>query len=311
MGSAFGAAAGADALMQVLARKFQEGEALRAQKNQDREYAMRDRDFELRGQIQARVDEDARALRTQREAQTNRINAQMDKAEARTSELDRLVSDPSSLAKMAPLQRIVALGNLGIANVGVHDVESPEEHEGHRRGDRDASFEDFKRKYDYENQNPRPLRIRGARVAGADDPTMPRGSQAYAVEIARKHGGDYQAALAEASEYINGNGRRDHPNLSPQKFLAAVKAAIGRPTGAARPGGGGTAAPQVFGGGGGSAAAPQSRSVTVPSAAGGRGGPAPAAAASDDDAIRFLQSNNAPVTPANIAAVKRRMGGQQ
>lgn len=95
--------------------------------------------------------------------------------------------------------------------------------------------------------NAPPVRIRGARVVGADDPTLPRGSQAYALEIAAKHGGDWDAALAEATAYINDpQTRRDHPTLSPQKFLGAVKAGVGRPTGARRPGAGGSNAAPVF-----------------------------------------------------------------
>lgn len=83
-----------------------------------------------------------------------------------------------------------------------------------------------------------------ARLAGADNPQIPRGAQQFAIDIANKHGGDYNAALAEANQYLS--TQQDHPSLSPQKFIAAVQSAMRRPSGTAH--GGGQQMPRVFGG---------------------------------------------------------------
>jgi hypothetical protein len=83
----------------------------------------------------------------------------------------------------------------------------------------------------------------GRLAAGADNPQIPRGAQQYALDIASKHGGDYNAALTEANQYLS--TQQDHPSLSPQKFIAAVQSAMRRPAGAR---GGGQPLPRVFGG---------------------------------------------------------------
>lgn len=75
-------------------------------------------------------------------------------------------------------------------------------------------------------------RPRGGAMGG-DNPALPLGAQRYALDIAAKHGTDYNGALAEAQQYLaDPQTQQDHPRLSPQKFLAAVQSAMRRPGGA-------------------------------------------------------------------------------
>jgi hypothetical protein len=71
------------------------------------------------------------------------------------------------------------------------------------------------------------------RIVGADDPLLPRGAQRYISAIATKHGGDFNAARAELSAYLNDpQTRADHPALSPVAAMEALKQAASAPAGA-------------------------------------------------------------------------------
>lgn len=235
----FGAAGGgADALERVLARARMEQLDAERRETDERDFQFRVSDQEMRRQQQARADADALALRTEREAQTRRINAGLDKSEKRATDLEALTADPTAFDKLTPLQRILALSGLGVANVGIHDVENPGEHSAHQQGERDGKFSEWQRQYDYQNQHPRPSRATAdpvARVVGRlrmDDPSFPRGVQSYVAQLRSKYP-DFNGAQSEFSRALE-SLQQAHPSLSPMKALNALRQQYG---GGGNPGG--------------------------------------------------------------------------
>ena len=223
-------AAGAnDALQDMLARKF--AEQLDRQRRADqlaREVEDRRR-FDARHQLDV---ENSGALREQRETAAADREAVTKARTARDQFISGLTTEPSAFYKMPKALRIIAAGQHGIS-LGEHAVESPDEHTAHLTAERQSEFDEWKRRQDYDEQQlrTRPVRIRGAQPRPTDDPTLPRGSQLYALEIARKHGGDWASAQAEALTYLNDQQTaQDHARLSPDKFMSAVRRAMGRPT---------------------------------------------------------------------------------
>jgi hypothetical protein len=219
------------------------------------------------------AEDSSRALAEQREAVAA---ARRSEAEARAGR-ERLVEQLSADPSIPQSTRHWLTGAAaGFNQLTPHDYESPDQHGAHVALDRRAKINDAVeqhqaiRNYDITH----PLPIRGVRLAGGDNPQLPNGAQRYALDIARKHGTNYAAALAEANDYLS--SQDDHPNLSAQKFIGAVQQAMRRPAGASRIvtlggqplagaasifGGSSNAAPAAVasGSGRGSAAGPSSR----------------------------------------------------
>lgn len=191
-----------------------------------------------------------KSLADYRAAEAARDRAVADQQTNRQRGIQAIIDDP---ATPAPVRGLLRMNALGVTNLNVHDVEGPEAHAAHTRAENqlkaDTAFRDFQRRADYSEglRRSRPataaanMRLR----PGQDDPALPRGTQAYLVEIARKHPGNYEAAVAELSEYLQDpQTQADHPNLSPQKALAALKQSF---TGVGRPLAGGSSDPAVAG----------------------------------------------------------------
>jgi hypothetical protein len=238
----FGAGAAANALQDVLReariKQLQQQEArnrvqlFQRQLEQDAESTRR---FNLTHQ---RAIDNDKSLALGREAEAARDRAAAEKEANRLKGLQALIDDPTT---PAPLRNLLRLNALGVGNVGIHDVEGTDAHSAHVRAENalksENAFDDWRRRADYTEQQRRnrPVLIaRGARLApGQDDPSLPHGAQRYLVEIARKHAGDYNAAVSELNSYLqHPQTRADHPGLSPTKALNALRLSF---SGAGRP----------------------------------------------------------------------------
>lgn len=228
-GLSFGAGGGADALRQIeqdkLARLDMQNraeltrQALLRQMTGDAEQR---RQFDLSHDLAER---NAKSLAEQRAAAASKAQADAERAAARTAGLERLVSDPTALQNLTPVQRIVALGQLGVGNVGVHDLESPTEHGAHVKADKDSAFADWQRRQDYSNAH-RPSAgeaSTGRAIARLrmDDPSLPRGVQDYLVQLRTKYP-SFDAAAGEFSGALD-SLRSAHPSLSSTKALTALR----------------------------------------------------------------------------------------
>ncbi|HVL66764.1 MAG TPA: hypothetical protein VM364_05825 [Vicinamibacterales bacterium] len=172
-------------------------------------------DFELRSRGVKSL-EDARA------AEAARDRADAEARANRAQGIQRLLSEPSELSSLTPLQRVLLLNQHGVNNVSIHDLEQPEEHAAHVRADKDSAFADWQRRADYTEQQRRtrpPREITGRLVK--DDPAFPYGVQDYVVQLRAKHP-TFEAAAGELSRQMP-NLRQSHPNLSSEKALNALR----------------------------------------------------------------------------------------
>jgi hypothetical protein len=237
----YGAGAAADELQEVLKQRYLEGLQRTAQRERDRAYeqglqqeAERRREWQV---AQDRAMASDKSLADARAAQAARDRAAAEKDANRQTGLQRVIDDPNT---PPALRNLLTLNSLGVANVGIHDTETPEAHAAHVRAENqtksDEAFGEWKRRTDYTEsvRDQRPLRPRNARLApGQDDPGLPHGTQRYLVEIARKHPGDYQHAVAELSTYLQDpQTQRQHPGLSATRAMTALRQSY---SGAGRP----------------------------------------------------------------------------
>lgn len=243
-GLSFAAGGAADELQDILARRY-------AEQLQRQAAAERQRDFQ---RSQAQDAENTRrwnlthdrqvasdkALADMRAAEAERDRAVAGKDAARQAGLQKLIDDPNT---PPALRSLLQLNGLGVANVGIHDVEAPDAHAAHVRAENqlkaDNGFADWQRRYDYQTAHPRPARIAsagGVRIRpGQDDPGLPFGTQRYLTEIRRKHQ-TFNDALGELSAYLQSpQTQSDHPGISPQRAANALRQLY---TGAGNPNGG-------------------------------------------------------------------------
>lgn len=239
MGSSFAAGAGADGLEAVLRRKYEEAfrnaAAKREQQRFDYQQAQDVENARRWNLGNERAIANDRSLAESRAAEAARDRAAADKDAMRQKGVADLIANPAALAALPPLQRLLTLNQFGVANVGIHDVEDPSQHQAHLTADetrkRSEGFADWQKRYDYENAHPRPQRIAGAALR--DDPALPLGTQRYITQIASKHGGEFNAARAELDAYLTDpNTLRDHPHLNPVKAHDALRKMSARPSGA-------------------------------------------------------------------------------
>lgn len=192
-------------------------------------------DEERRQQWQA--DHDLRkgtqeSLEKARAAQAAKDLADADARKNRQKGLEQFISDPAALNALPPLARLVLLNQHGMTNVGLHDVESADEHGTHVKAEKGAALAEWKDKTDYTEKLRRERPQRATARLVVTDPTLPPTPQLYALEIAQKHKGNFDAAQAEAMAYLsNPQTRSDHPKLSAQKFMEAIRRGMSRPSG--------------------------------------------------------------------------------
>lgn len=240
LAAGFGAGGASDALTDLLKQKYLEqvqrqaqAERQQAVERQDAQDAESTRRWNLTHERGLAADQ---SLADSRAAEAARDRAEADKAARRTEGLQRFIDDPSTPPH---LRTLLSLNALGVGNVGIHDVETPEVHAAHVRADNqlnaDSEFAQWQRRADYTEgqRRSRPVRAIGARVApGQDDPGLPFGSQRYISAIRQKHG-TFEQALAELNAYLaDPQTQRDHPGLSPQRATNALRQLY---TGAGRP----------------------------------------------------------------------------
>lgn len=227
MGAAGG---GADALQEILRRRFEEQQSMR-------DYNLRKQDMELRRQTQqdnlTRQAENDKYLREERQAQTEARNAAVARQTERDNYLAGLAKDPTAFNAMTPAQRIVGLARYGVNNLSVHDLETPQEHGAHLKTDQDVKFSEWQRQHDYTVAHPLrqpadPVATFLARQearATMDDPALPRGVQDYIAQISARNP-DFTSGRAEFVNAIP-SLRRDHPNLSAERAIDALHKAYG------------------------------------------------------------------------------------
>lgn len=202
-------------------------------RSQDEE---RRRQWEADHSLRASSQKSLEAGRTAEADKDRRAIADAERIQREQGEVFALMGTPE-WAKLTQPQRVLRLKQVGLQNLPetfFHSgIETPDEHGAHVKADDAAKFGDWQRRSDYTEQQrrSRPARLTG-RIVGADDPSLPLGSQRYALEIAQKHGDDFESAQAEAAAYLNDpQTQRDHPRLSPDKFMGAVRRGMSRPTG--------------------------------------------------------------------------------
>lgn len=165
-----------------------------------------------------------KSLEDSRAAEAARDRAAAEKDANRRRGLDEIMSDPQRLAGLTPLQRLLTLQQYGVGNVGIHDVEDPEQHGAHTRVDADAKWSDRKRELDYAEQQrrSRPQVTGRFRLApGADDPALPRGTQSYLASLRTKHR-SFEAAAQEFTGALQDELSK-HPGLQPVKAMNALR----------------------------------------------------------------------------------------
>jgi hypothetical protein len=147
---------------------------------------------------------------------------------------------------------MIALQDVGLNNLNIHGVETPEEHGAHLKTDQDAAFGDWRRREDYRANQQRKLATIKLAARPTDDPTLPQGVKAGIVQLASR-GLPYEAALQALSAELP-RQLQIHPTLDPQKAVAALQAAYRQPTGSRPPGGVNALVDSVLSGGSGGGA---------------------------------------------------------
>jgi hypothetical protein len=235
------AAAGVnDALHQLVAQRlFEQAQAERRQAAEwDR--GMRERDLTLREQTAKQTADDRQVLN---QSLIDQRNASIAAAEAKraadeaaakktadtAARRQHYMTDPSALTGLTPVQRLLALSDVGLNTVNIHGVETPEEHGAHLKTDQDAAFGDWQRKEDYRANQQRKLATIKLAARPTDDPTLPQGVKAGIVRLASQ-GLSYDDALKALAGELQ-NQMQVHPRLDPQKAVAALQAAYRQPTG--------------------------------------------------------------------------------
>lgn len=231
LAAGYGAGGASDALSDLLKQKFLEQAERQAQAERQRAFerqrtqdAEHTRQWNLTHERGLATD---KSLADARAAEAARDRAEADKAARRQEGLQRFIDDPSTPPQ---LRTLLSLNALGVGNIGIHDVETPEAHADHTRAENqlkvDNEFTQWQRRADYtENQRRnRPTRIVGARLApGQDDPALPFGTQRYLTNIRQKHP-TFDAALVELNTYLaDPQTHRDHPSLSAQRAASALR----------------------------------------------------------------------------------------
>jgi hypothetical protein len=215
----FGAAAADDAIQRVLAQKRLEQiqqAALQRQLEQDARQQQLDaenrRRFEMTWQRTQQQDAIAGVERA-REAAAR---------DAGQKFLRGVLVNP---AIPEAARTLLQLGQHGLgSNLNVHALESPEAHSAHTGAERDAEFTDWKRQQDYleQQRRSRPVRTTAGNLRLLqDDPSFPRGVQAYMLQLRTKHP-SFESAAGELSRQL-GSLQATHPNLSPQKAVNALR----------------------------------------------------------------------------------------
>jgi hypothetical protein len=120
---------------------------------------------------------------------------------------------------------LLQLGQHGLgSNLNVHALESPEAHTAHTGAERDAEFTDWTRQQDYleQQRRSRPVRTTAGNLRLLqDDPSFPRGVQAYMLQLRTKHP-SFESAAGELTRQL-ATLHASHPTLSPQKAVNALR----------------------------------------------------------------------------------------
>lgn len=172
-----------------------------------------DADHQLRQDAWNRTVEQDRAKATE---------AAADKT-ARAAAVDPILNDETI---PAPARRLLQLGQHGLgANLNVHALEGPDAHAAHvaaeATADSDRDFAGWKRQQDYTEG----LRAKRPALSGRlvkDDPAFPVGVQSHLAQIRSRHQ-DFEGAVGEFVGSLPQH-QQAHPNLSPQKAIAALQA---------------------------------------------------------------------------------------